>query len=491
MKTIFLTVTALLSVFTLGAQNSFEETRTRTTVVDGKAVLDDVSTDNVCLSHDGSYMVVDMALDLTEMSGRSRRAVLLFPMLKNGVDSLEFPAIGIYGRQRYYFNERNRTNVSGEAETSFRYGKHPEMYQYHAITLYEDWMNGAELSLVRRDYGCCNNILAEHAKYLGAHHELAPFYPEFIYVYPEVEAQKVRVLEGSAFVDFPVDQTIIYPEYRNNTTELAKITETIAVVRNDSDVTITSIWLKGFASPESPYEHNTELSLGRTAAVKNYISQLYNLDSGLFTLENEPENWEGLRKYVEASEISHKQQILEIIAMKDQDPDIREWILRSRYPVEYKFLLRNCYPALRRTDYRVIYNVRTYNDIEEIRRVLATNPQNLSLNEFYLLAQSLESGTREFTEVFETAVRMYPNDSIANLNAANTAMKRGDFDAAILYLDKAGDSDEAVYARGVYAYLKGDLDAAETCFKVSYDAGIEQAATALAAIKEDKAFGSK
>ncbi len=491
MKATILTIAALLSISIMGgAQNPYgEKGGTKTTVVDGKAVLDDVTVDGVRITHDGTHLVIDMNLELAEMSSRSRRAILLFPCLTSGSDSLEFPAVGIYGRQRYFFNKRNDVNISGEAEESYRHKDRPDVLPYHAIVPYEPWMNGAELSLVRRDYGCCNNLLAEQAKYLGAHQELAPFIPEFIYVSPVAEVEKVRVLEGSAFVDFPVDETVIYPEYRNNRVELAKITETIDVVRNDRDVTITSIWLKGFASPESPYEHNTELSLGRTAAVKDYVQQLYKFDPQLFSTENEPENWEGLRKYVEASNINHREAILEIIDM-DREPDPKEWILKSTYPAEYKYLLANCYPALRRTDYRVTYNIRTYDSVEEIRRVLATNPQNLNLNEFYLLAQSLEPGTREFVEVFETAVRMYPNDNIANLNAANTAMKRGDMEAAIHYLDRAGDSVEAVYARGVYAYLNGDAEAAQTCFRYAQDAGIEAASAALKAIAEDRKFAS-
>ncbi|WP_368731862.1 hypothetical protein, partial [Bacillus pumilus] len=80
---------------------------------------------------------------------------------------------------------------------------------------------------------------------------------------------------------FPVDQTVIYPEYRRNTTELAKIQATIDSVRGDGDVTITRVWLKGFASPESPYSHNRDLAIGRTAALKDYIQKLYRFDSGI------------------------------------------------------------------------------------------------------------------------------------------------------------------------------------------------------------------
>ena len=67
---------------------------------------------------------------------------------------------------------------------------------------------------------------------------------------------------------------------------------------------------------------------------------------------------------------------------------------------------------------------------------MCERPQKLDLNEFYLAAQEYEPGTDEFTEVFETAVRMFPDDTIANLNAANAAMRR-DYDSARRYLNEA------------------------------------------------------
>ena len=97
---------------------------------------------------------------------------------------------------------------------------------------------------------------------------------------------------------------------------------------------------------------------------------------------------------------------------------------------------------------------------EEIKRILLTQPQKLSLNEFYLAAQTCEPGTDPFNEIFETAVRMYPDDEVANLNAANSAMQKGDLKSAGRYLQKAGESPEALYARGEYAMLTEEYETA-------------------------------
>lgn len=465
MKTTFYILIALLGISTV------IQAQDKQTVVDGIRISD------LKMEHNGSYMIVDMLLNIKNLTVDGNRAVLLTPRLVNGSDSLDLPSIGIYGHRRYYFYMRNgESMLTGKDETSYKASKKPDNIAYHNIVSYADWMNGAKLSLHRSDYGCCNTLLAEQDGQLGYHTEA--FFPELVYVRPQAEKVKSRSLEGSAFIDFPVDQTVIYPDYRRNTIELGKIQATIDSVRNDRDVTITQVWLKGYASPESPYAHNKELAIGRTEALKRYIQQLYKFADGIITTDYEPEDWAGLRHYVERSNIDHKQEILVLID-SDMEPDAKEWKIKRIYPTEYRFLLQNCYPALRHTDYRIAYDIRSYNDVAEIGRVMQESPQKLSLNEFYLVAQEYEPGTDEFTEVFETAVRMFPNDKTANLNAGNAAMRRDDLTGAERYLAKAGDTPEAVYARGALAIRKKDYDTARRYLSEAKKLGLKQAAITL------------
>ncbi len=448
-------------------------------------IVDGVSVDSLKIERNNNYMAVEMNIILSQLDVESNRAVLLTPRLVKEQDTLDLPSIGIYGRQRYFFYVRNgESMLSGKEETTFRANEKPESVPYHCTVPYQAWMNGSKLELYRSDYGCCSSLLAEQAGELGMHKD--KFFPELVYIRPKGDIGKERSLEGEAFVDFPVDQTVIYPNYRRNVEELGKIQASIDSVKNDSDITITQVWLKGYASPESPYSHNTDLAIGRTAALKKHIQQLYKFDENIIATDYEPENWAGLRKYVEESNIDNRTEILALIDKTEMDPDAREWKIKSTYPKEYKFLLDNCYPALRKTDYRIAYIIRTFSDIEEIKRVLKTQPQKLSLNEFYLAAQELAPGTEEFTEVFEIAVRMFPNDETANLNAANAAMRRNELDKAERYLAKAGNTPEAVYARGAHAYLSGNYDAAETLFRKAKEMGVKEAVGTLEELPKRK-----
>lgn len=309
------------------------------------------------------------------------------------------------------------------------------------------------------------------------------FAPSFVYVQPEVEAVKVRDVKGQAYVDFPVNRTGIHPDYRRNPVELKKIIATIDEVKNHPDTRITLLSIKGYASPEGSYANNVRLAKGRTATLKDYVQKLYRFPEGFVMTDSEPEDWAGLRKYVETSDLAHKQEILALID-SDREPDNKDWKIKSTYPQEYAFLLKEVYPALRHSDYVVEFVVRAYTDVEEAKRILATRPGNLSLQELYMIANSYPQGSDEYNEVFATMVRLFPNDEVANLNAANVAMQRKDLVSAKKYLAKAGNSVQALYARGVCAGLEGDYPAARTWLEQAKVKGVKEAEEALMQISE-------
>lgn len=421
-----------------------------------------VGVREVQVMRNNDYMAVEMQVDLHELEVKGTQAVVLTPCLVNGSDSLALYSVGVYGRQRYYYYVRNgESMLTGTTEQSYRWNEKPSELAYHTVVPYAEWMNGSSLVLLRQDYGCCSALTDEYSGGPLGSYKRVIYEPEFRYVRPVAEASKSYTLSGRAFIDFPVNRTELYPDYRGNRSELAKITATIDSVRNDRDVTITTLTIKGFASPEGRYDNNTRLAQGRTETLKDYVQQLYSFAPGFIATDYEPEDWEGLREYVAGSTLEHRSEILTLIDDPTLDPDTKDLRIKQRYPADYKFLLTEVYPGLRHSDYRITYTVRSYTTPEEIRAIMAVAPQKLSLNEMFVLAQSLEPGSAEYNEVFETAVRMFPDDATANLNAANAAMMRKDYATAQRYLAKSGDTAEVVYARGVLAALEGDYATAE------------------------------
>ncbi len=77
------------------------------------------------------------------------------------------------------------------------------------------------------------------------------------------------------------------------------------------------------------------------------------------------------------------------------------------------------------------------------------------------------------------AVAVWPHDELANLNAANIMLKRGELDAAEVYLRDAGLSAEAAYTRGSLAARRGDLDVAINYMKQAAERNLPGAAAEL------------
>ncbi len=447
--------------------------------VSGRAMeMEGVVAEKAKVTRDGSKVVVDMDLDLSGMKVKSTKAVLLTPWLVNGGDSLALPSIGIYGRQRYYYYQRRDADmmISGGDETTFRTGDDMGSVPYHAVTDYQKWMNDSQLVLSRTEYACCGNNVPGWRSELVSRALWVPEVPELIYVRPEGEKVKTRSLSGRAYIDFPVDRTEIHPDYHNNSVELGKIRATIDSVRNDNDITVTSVWLKGFASPEGTYGHNTMLARERTATIREYVLNLYHFDPSIVTFDHEPENWDGLISWLRTCALPNASEILKIAGDNDVDPDVREFRIRKYYPEDYKTMKAEIYPRLRCTEYRIDYSIRGYSDPDEILRVMKAQPRKLSLNEFFVAAESLEAGSPEFNEVFETAAVMYPDDQVANLNAASAAMGRGDLETAKARLAKAGDSAEAEYSRGILAVMSKDYKGGAEHFRDAAAKGMESAA---------------
>lgn len=434
------------------------------------------------MERSGDYMAVDMNIDLSALDVESKRAVLLTPVIVNGENQVELPSVGIYGRNRYYYYVRNgESMLTGKDEMSYRASEKPASVDIKEVLPYQDWMDGSQLVLRRQDYGCCGSILAEQTGRYAGYNEPVKYTPMFVFVRPEAEVMKSRSLSGSAFIDFPVSQTVIRPNYRNNQAELDKIQGTINSVKNDKDMTITSVSIKGYASPEGSYANNERLAMGRTESLKNYVQKLYHFDAAMMETGYEAEDWAGLKEYVEKSSLEHRQAILDIIN-GDDTPDKKELAIMQNYPADYIILLTECYPALRHSDYEVKYVIRDYTSVDEIKQVFRESPHKLSQEEFYKLAQQYESGSDAFDEVFEVAVRVFPNDAHANLNAANAAMEKGDLKAAEGYLKKAGHSAEANYARGVHAALNQDYATALNYFKQAQ--GVKEAKEAIAMLEK-------
>ena len=462
----------------------------------GTAFAQEYKASNVEMSSGDGLFTLSMDLDLSGIVPDRNTVATLVPVLSHGENSCELRPIGIYGRGQFYMLAREKRQKDPLEQYQYRSSKNPGRVEYTDTIPYEEWMDGATVRIDTRLNGCCGKLIDAETgydllKYLEPEPDPIAFVPKYIYVEPEAKTVvKERSVSGEAYVTFKVGSSQVLQDYQDNAAELEKIRSTVESVRNDEDIIITAMTLTGYSSPEGKYKKNAELSQKRTEAILASIRKLYDLPKSVCKPESVAENWAGLRAaVVEDTQLEHKDEILGIID-SDIDPDAKETKLKA-YKKDYAHLLNDVFPMLRRTDYKVDYTVRSYTSAEEIRQVMKTRPQNLSINEFFFLSKEYAPGTADFNEVFAVMARVYPNDETANVNAASAAMSVGDLKAAERYLAKAGNGAAASYTKGMLEGLRGNFAAAAELLSKAKAGGIAEASDALSnvqAILDQQAF---
>lgn len=453
------------------------------------------------LDQKGDSLYIGMNLDIAGLKIDSRRALDLTPIIRSEGKSVELPAIRICGRNRYKAYKRE-TALMGKAYASLepgivvRSGQTTPVNYSHVIP-YEEWMKNARLDMKEDLCGCAGATQQVSTELVADHlnlekpvvEETYEVVPHVAYVQPEVEAVKQRALTGEAFLNFLVGQSKILPEYGKNPAELDKIRGLIENVKDDKDVNIRQISITGYASPEGSLANNQKLSEARATALRNYLMGKYDIDKNLYKVIFGGEDWEGLVKEIEASDMKYKKEVLDIIKNVPVTSGRETKLMALKGGEPYRYMLREMFPSLRRVAVTVDYDVKAFSP-EEARKVMLTRPQNLSLDEMYRVANSYEPDSEEFRNVFETAVRLFPDDDTANLNAAAIALSRKDTDGAEKYLSRIKSKvrmPKYENSMGVLSLLKGDYDAAENWLKQAKSAGVKEAALNLEELERKQA----
>lgn len=435
---------------------------------------------------EGDSVFVEMEIGLNEADVDSRSYVLLTPVLRAGSTEKELPAIQVNGHNQHKIYKRlvslGKENKAVITVINASDKKSPQTYLYKTSIVYEPWMKSAEF-LLREDQCDCSGPLVPMSFELLAKSLTDRNRPEKIpdpllaatYITPDVEKIKRRMESGKAYLDFPVNVSVIRPEFSNNASELQRIYTLIDRLKNDSDSMITGIIISGYASPEGTYNSNLVLSGRRAQALTNHLQKKYGFSNDLFQAKGHGEDWQTLDSLVELSEMKETEQVLAIIRSTGVFDGREKKLMELSGGSPYREMRKEIFPKLRRCDYELHYTVVPFT-IEQGKEVMKTRPSGLSLNEMFLIANTYEPGSDAFNDVFETAARIFPQSDVANLNAAASALSRKDIQSAEKYLIKITTKDAAFWNNyGVLSGLKKEYGKAMEHFTKAKAEGNTQA----------------
>lgn len=427
------------------------------------------------LEQQGDSLYIDIDAELNYKVA-AWDGLLITPVLAADKILKEFDSSFYKGSAFYIVGSRDGSN----GYDTFKWNKGKKGYKFSAVVHFEDWMRNAELIILLSEGTLCSKspdlvklVNLGKAKLVVP----PPYNPSWrvAFISPPTEEIKDRDVSGEAFLDFAVGKSVLQADFRRNAEELAKITKVINELRSNNDVTITGITITGYASLDGKEIKNRQIATSRANALKEYLVKTCQLSDKELKVVGYGEDWETFKTLISNSELSDKESIL-AIADEKESGDQREYKLRTLGKgIPYKNILRDIYPKLRRVSYQINYKVREFK-LEEAKLVLKSRPAQLSLNEMFTVANAYPLGSADFFEVFDIAVRLFPDNEVANANAAAVALQKNDMESVMKYMSKISSADAAIINNnGVISAKNGDYAKALDDFSTANAAGLVEA----------------
>ncbi len=284
--------------------------------------------------------------------------------------------------------------------------------------------------------------------------------------------QRVIKQAKEANIMFLIQQTNL----RSSELEGAEMNELRATLNNLAADTVglllEDIQISAYASPDGGVVLNDNIAVVRENNTANQMKQELkkaNLE-GYIDSKYTAEDWDGFKELVAQSNLPDKELILRLLSMYTE-PEEREQQIKNISTV-YAELADEVLPKLRRARITLNYQIIGRSD-EQIQAQYAENPAELSLEEI-LYSSILTDDEAELTDIYNTAIKLYPDDYRAYNNLGVMAYNKGDYDAAAEYFAKAESVEksapEVMVNLGYIELIKGNVAEAEAYITKGVDA---------------------
>lgn len=436
----------------------------------------DYSGSRVERSLNGDSLVIELTVS-PSVKLRGQEMVYIFPryVSADGKESVELEPVCISGKKRYKVIKRRKAlhnQKAGQPGSGDVYsidGLKEAPLTFKSSFPFERWMADGHVAVKERIYGCaeCGTDVHGGTAIVGN----IPLFGERNYTYDFIKPEKVEIKcyrdSLDCRVSFPVAHHELQKGFGDNRQELVKLAKFISENLTIKGAELREVNIRGYASPEGKFDYNKVLAERRTRSLSDYVTKEYPQlqKAAVYQVTGMGEDWEGLRTGIKGSSLSNKEEILSIIDRYEIDTERETAIRKLDNGSTYDILLKEFYPALRRTIFSMSLDIRPYT-LEELPEVFMSKPECLSLYEMYQLAGLFVSRGEDPVHVYKKAYEQFPGDVVAILNYAHALLKyKEDADAALIILESVKDDSRALFPMAIAYNMKGDWRKAEELLK--------------------------
>lgn len=280
---------------------------------------------------------------------------------------------------------------------------------------------------------------------------------------PYTSDRILRKESNSLYVFFPLDDTALLPDFRDNRPVLDSIVSATRQIMADTISSVRKIAIIGMASVEGPEDRNCLLGEGRSHALKEYIQQHVLVPDSLFDIANGCEAWSEFRDQLEDIRTLKAGGKVEALpgspaaeTLVALTPEVLSGITLDEVDRMLAIIKEEDNPARRELRIRQVNGGRTYDFLK----------QNV-------LADQRNSG---YLRVYYDYV---PDEAARAINEATAYLRLQRYGDALHLLISQTSDPRAWNALGVAYYMTGNMEQAEHYFKLAAENGDAEAARNL------------
>ena len=283
----------------------------------------------------------------------------------------------------------------------------------------------------------------------------------------------------SAQVNYEKSKSVVRPTELKEK-DIAQLQAWLSKAQADPKISLKTISITGYASPEGETGKNSSLSTERAEAGKTTVINLAKAakndkaQTEIFSLNGRGEDYDGFKRELEKSTMNNdeKQLVIRVLEMH-KDPETRETEMRNMGKT-FKYLDDNIFPKLRRAEITVTYDKTGYTD-EELKTISLSKPETLKIEEL-LFAATLTNDLNEKLSIFNAAIKVAPEDVRAYNNAGAIFFLQNKMPEAKEQFEKANSINENAVSKNnlaAVAGVSGDKEKAKQLLAQAKGAGSE------------------
>lgn len=220
----------------------------------------------------------DIRLDAVELN--RQQTLRLVPVLvsADGSQQMELKPVVLEGKVRNKVTERKIalgtiSEEEGLVRIKRQNGK-PQTVDYTTEVPFNRWMVNGRLELRGYVTGCAECSEGDEVLAAGS---ILPYQDPVLavspFVQPEEEEVKRRSEVKMARLEYPVNGYNVLPNFRKNRAELDSVQHSLETVKRNLNLTVTGIYVTGYASPEGSMPYNLRLSQQRAETFAAYVQK--------------------------------------------------------------------------------------------------------------------------------------------------------------------------------------------------------------------------